>query len=288
MREPRSGTLPAVTSETVLIDGVRLELRRHAGQSAPILMLHEGLGSISAWRDFPARLAQMSGHETIVWSRQGFGRSQARSQAPGRDDLRDEGEVVCRLMDALGIERAHLYGHSDGASIALVMAALHPDRIESLILEAPHVTIEPATLPAIEAAVEAFRTGDLKARLARHHDDPDQVFANWSDTWLSPDFRDWSIEDLLPRVEAPALMIQGTSDVYFSMGQLDRIAAVLASTERLELCGCGHSPHRERTDEVLAAVTRFLATAIQRRTRRLQAPIARPIQKDERHGSGKQ
>lgn len=244
----------------IRVNGVRLELCRHQGREPPILMLHEGLGSISLWRDFPARLAEASGHEVIVWSRQGFGRSQPRSEAPQRGYLVREGEAVRRLLDTIGIERAHLYGHSDGASIALIVAALYPERVESVILEAPHVAIEPMTVTAIAAAVETFRTSDLEARLARHHDDPALVFWNWSQTWLSPDFRDWSIEDLLPRVRAPALLIQGTDDIYFSMGQLDRIAAVLPSTERLELSNCGHSPHREHPEVVLTASANFIKT----------------------------
>jgi pimeloyl-ACP methyl ester carboxylesterase len=196
----------------------------------------------------------------IAWSRQGFGQSDPLPAPPGRDYLHRAAERIPPLLDALGVERAHLYGHSDGAAIALLAAAAFPRRVASLILEAPHVSVEAQTAAAIVAVRDAYPHGELRARLARHHRDPDRVFANWAETWLDPDFQSWSIEDLLPEVTAPVLLIQGKDDPYFSLGQLDRIARVVPATRRLELAGCGHAPYRERSATVLETAADFLQT----------------------------
>jgi pimeloyl-ACP methyl ester carboxylesterase len=245
------------------IQGVQLDLRRWPGpdeskSGRPILLLHEALGAATTWRDFPERLAARTGRPVIAWSRQGFGRSDPLPAPPAPDYLHREAERLPPLLDALGFERAHLYGHSDGAAIALIAAAIAPERVASLILEAPHVTVEAQTAAAIVAVRDAYADGVLRAKLARHHRDPDRVFANWAETWLDPNFQDWSIENLLPRVTAPVLLIQGRSDPYFSLRQLDRIARVVPNTRRLELANCGHAPYRERTATVLETVAAFL------------------------------
>jgi pimeloyl-ACP methyl ester carboxylesterase len=160
-----------------------------------------------------------------------------------------------------------LFGHSDGASIALIHAgAGHP--VAGLILEAPHVFVEEETLAGIREAGAAWRTTDLRARLARHHDDAPRVFADWHDLWLSPEFRGWNIEASLPGIAAPALLIQGADDRYGTRAQLDAIArGVAGRCETLWLEGCGHAPHRDRAGEVLAAATRFVAALGQRQVR---------------------
>jgi len=236
-----------------------LDVRRWPGAEPPILLLHEALGAATAWRDFPERLAAATGHSVVAWSRQGFGQSDPLPDQPlERDYLLRAAERVPPLLDALGIRRAHLHGHSDGAAIALMVAALAPQRVASLVLEAPHVTVEAQTLEAIRAARDPFEHGGLRARLARHHRDPDRVFASWFQTWLDPDFAGWTIEPLLPRITAPILMIQGLDDPYFSLGQLDRIQRAVPTARRLELSGCGHAPFRERMDAVLSAAADFL------------------------------
>ncbi|GAB2174521.1 alpha/beta fold hydrolase [Dongia sp. agr-C8] len=245
-------------SERVPIDSINLDLRRWPGTGTPILLLHEALGAATTWRDFPERLAARTGRPVIAWSRQGFGQSDPLPAPPGRDYLQREAARIPLLLDALGLERAHLYGHSDGAAIALIAAATAPERVASLILEAPHVTVEPQTTAAIVAVRDAYASGALRAKLARHHRDPDRVFAHWAETWLDPAFAGWSIEDLLPRVSAPTLLIQGKDDPYFSLGQLDRIARVVPATRRLELADCGHAPYRERTGTVLETAADFL------------------------------
>ena len=240
------------------VGSVNLDLRQWPGAGTPILLLHEALGAVSTWRDFPERLAAETGHPVIAWSRQGFGHSDPLPGRLGPDYLHREAERVPLLLDALGLERAHLHGHSDGAAIALITAANAPHRVASLVLEAPHVTVEAQTAAAIVAVRDLYGNGDLKRKLARHHRDPDRVFANWAETWLDPGFQSWSIEDLLPRVTAPTLLIQGQNDPYFSLGQLDRIAGAVAGTRRLELADCGHAPYRERTGTVLSTAADFL------------------------------
>jgi pimeloyl-ACP methyl ester carboxylesterase len=196
----------------------------------------------------------------IAWSRQGFGQSDPLPAPPGIDYLHLAAARVPSLLDALGLARAHLHGHSDGAAIALITAAIAPQRVAGLVLEAPHVTVEAQTAAAIVAVSDLYPNGALRAKLARHHRDPDRVFANWADTWLDPDFAAWSIEDLLPRIAAPVLLIQGRDDRYFSLGQLDRIMRAAPQARRLELAACGHAPYRDRPDTVLAAAAEFLQT----------------------------
>lgn len=249
-------------SETsaIRVDGALLEVRRWQGaeQVDPILLLHEGLGSISMWRDFPARLAEATGRTVIAWSRRGYGWSDPLAGPFEPDYMHAEARLLPQVMDRLGVARAVLFGHSDGGSIALIAAALMPDRATALILEAPHVMVEAITVSSIAAIGAAYRPDDLGVKLGRHHRDPDGVFRHWNDIWLDPRFRLWNIEDFLPDIAAPALLIQGLNDEYGTLDQLDRIAAVLPRTERLELPDCGHSPHRDQRDAVIAETAAFL------------------------------
>jgi pimeloyl-ACP methyl ester carboxylesterase len=245
-------------ADILKIGEVNLDLRQWPGAGTPVLLLHEALGAATTWRDFPERLAARTGRPVIAWSRQGFGQSDPRPARPAHDYLQREAERVPPLLDALGLKQAHLYGHSDGAAIALITAAMFPQRVAGLMLEAPHVSVEAQTMTAIIAVRDQYANGQLRAKLARHHRDPDRVFADWADTWLDPGFASWSIEDLLPRVTAPVLLIQGRNDPYFSLGQLDRIARAVPATRRLELADCGHAPYRERTNPVLETAADFL------------------------------
>jgi pimeloyl-ACP methyl ester carboxylesterase len=243
---------------TLLVDDVRLELQRWRGGGVPILLLHEGLGSVSMWRDFPQRLAQATAQSVLAWSRRGYGQS---DPLPGRrepDYMHGEADGVARLMDALAIERAVLFGHSDGASIALIAAARSPDRVAALILEAPHVFVEEMSIASIAKTKQLYSTTSFRQLLGRYHRDPDAVFWAWNDIWLDARFRDWSIEELLPAIRAPTLLIQGRDDEYGTLAQLDRIAAALPAIERVELERCGHAPHRDQPDAVLGATAAFL------------------------------
>jgi len=248
-------------AELAVADGVRLEYRRWPGRGRPVLLLHEALGSFSTWRDFPGRLAAATGREVVAWSRAGHGSSDPAPAGFRPDYLHREADLLPAVMAALGIGSAHLFGHSDGASIALIAAARHPGKVAGLILEAPHVHVEERAIEGVAAMARGYGATGLRQKLARHHADGDRVFRRWSETWLDPHFRDWSIEPLLFAIRAPVLLIQGLEDEYGTLDQLDRIAAALPGCRRLELPHCGHSPHREQPEAVLAAARAFLAEA---------------------------
>lgn len=241
------------------VNNARLAYQRWPGSQPPIMLMHEALGSISIWRHFPAELARASGHEVIAWSRQGYGDSDKPSGHRLSDYLEQEATLVPQVMDALGVTQAHLFGHSDGASIAIIVAALFPDRVASVVLEAPHVNVEQQAIEGIVEARKAYETTDFRQKLQRHHKDVDHVFWAWHDTWISPSFQDWNIERFLTDIHAPTLVIQGQEDEYFSMNQVDLIMAKVPNAHSLALAQCGHSPHRDQQEAVLNAVVTFLA-----------------------------
>jgi len=236
------------------------------------VLLHEGLGCVSLWRDFPARLAGATGLRTLVFSRAGYGASDAEPLPWAVSFMHRQGlEVLGPVLDAAGIDDAILVGHSDGASIALVHAggADPRGRVRALVLLAPHVLCEDLTIRSIEAAREAYERGDLRARLLRHHGaNVDNAFRGWNGAWLDPGFRAWTIEEYLPRVRVPVLVIQGEDDAYGTRRQVDAIAAGCPGpVETLLLPGCGHSPHRDAPDETLGAVAGFVRRLVPERAR---------------------
>jgi pimeloyl-ACP methyl ester carboxylesterase len=248
---------------SVTIRGRRLEVRRIAGAGAgapTLVFLHEGLGSISMWRDFPARAAQASGCPALVYSRAGYGNSDAVRAPRAVRYMHDEAlETLPRLLEELGVREPVLVGHSDGASIALIYAGAL-DRVKGLVVMAPHVFVEDVGVASIARAKAAFETTDLRERLARHHADPEAAFRGWNDVWLHPDFRAWNIEEYLSGIDCPVLAIQGFDDEYGTMAQIDAVARqVSGPVELLRLDRCGHSPHRDQPAAVLEAMTRFLA-----------------------------
>ena len=229
------------------------------GASPALVLLHDSLGSVRTWKDFPERLASATGLPVLAYSRQGFGGSSALTRARWRGYMHHEGEdVLPALLQALNVKRPILFGHSDGASIALIAAGAHPDLARAVILEAPHVFVEPVTLKGIEAAKAVYRSTTLREKLLRYHPQPDEVFANWTETWTAPYFRDWNIEDYVPRIRCPVLMIQGRDDEYGSRAQLDAIKAGREDRTILMLDDCAHSPHRDQPDAVLKAATDFV------------------------------
>jgi pimeloyl-ACP methyl ester carboxylesterase len=243
--------------------GLQLEYVDHPARDSgrpTILMLHEGLGCVAMWRHFPERIATVTGCRTIAWSRAGYGHSQPRLEArTPRYMHREALEALPELLAALGIERPLLFGHSDGGSIALIFAGAFPSIPLGVVALAPHEFVEPETLAGIRAARSAWETTDLRARLARYHADPARVFTEWNDTWLSPAFRDWNIEEYLPAIRCPVLAIQGEDDEYATMRQIDVIAERVADARLLKLAACGHSPHRDQPAAVLAALDGFIA-----------------------------
>lgn len=250
--------MPFVTASSRRLEYVRLDGARPG--RPPLVLLHEGLGSVAMWRDFPARVAAATECEVVVYSRYGYGLSEPLSGPRPTSYMHDEAlHALPALLDALAVRRPILVGHSDGGSIALVHAGGAGRPVAGLVLLAPHVIVEDLSVESIAAARRAYDEGDLRAKLARYHADVDSAFRGWNDVWLHPDFRRWNIEEYLPRIACPVLAIQGTADEYGTMEQLARITRAVPGAEVLALPGCGHSPHRDRPEAVIDAIARFVA-----------------------------
>ncbi len=247
---------------------LRLECRWIAPQrmDAPLIVfLHEGLGSVSMWKDWPTQVCEAAGCRGLVYSRYGYGRSTARP----RDDAwpvdfmhREAHDVLPALLEVLGVnarrDKPVLFGHSDGGSIALLYAARYPDAVAGVIAAAPHILVEDVSVTSIAAARRAYLESDLRVRLGRHHQDVDSAFWGWNDIWLNPEFRAWNIEDDLSRIACPVLAIQGAGDEYGTLEQVRGIRRRAPQTELLEIPDCGHSPHRDQPATVIQAVARFV------------------------------
>jgi pimeloyl-ACP methyl ester carboxylesterase len=218
------------------------------------------LGSLTLWRDFPQRLSEATRRRTLAYSRLGYGASDPLDAPRSVDFMHVEAlDRLPQFLDALRVERPVLFGHSDGGSIALIHAARAGRLVSAVIALAPHVFVEPYGLSSIAEAKRAYLDGDRRAKLARHHADVESAFWGWNDIWLNPDFVSWNIEALLPDIACPVLAIQGVDDEYGTMEQIDRIGRGVRDFYRLELQHCGHSPHRDQPEAVLAAVAAFLA-----------------------------
>ncbi|PKO59529.1 MAG: alpha/beta hydrolase [Betaproteobacteria bacterium HGW-Betaproteobacteria-19] len=250
--------------KTVSIFGTNLEFVRlpsaHPRDDVPAMVfLHEGLGSVSMWRDFPQKVADATGCEAIVYSRVGYGRSDPATRQREVTYLHEEGlAMLPAFVDALGLEQPFLFGHSDGGSIALLCAGGTDVSPSGVIVVAPHVFVEDVTIEGIRQARTLWDTTDLPAKLAKYHNDADTVFRSWQDIWLNPDFRDWNIEDILPAITAPVLAIQGEDDEYATMEQIDRIAAGANDVDLVKLADCRHSPHKDQPQAVIEAVAAFV------------------------------
>ena len=228
----------------------------------PVLVfLHEGLGSIRQWRDFPSRAAQATGCAALVYDRYGYGDSDVLAERRvGVRFMHDEALVALpQVLAALEVESPVLVGHSDGASIALIYAGAG-NPVRGLALMAPHVFVEEMGVRSIEKVKRQFETTDLPQRMGRYHRDARRTFYLWNDAWLDPEFRRWNIEEYLPAIRVPVLAIQGVDDEYGTLAQLASIREkVKGPCEWVELPACGHSPHRDQPETVLAALTRFVA-----------------------------
>ena len=226
-------------------------------RKAPLVFLHEGLGSIRQWRDFPAKVAAATGRRALVYDRYGYGQSDVlREKKRPIGFMHDEALIALPgLLDKLGIENPILIGHSDGASIALIYAGSHKTR--GVVAMAPHVFIEPECLSSIEKISEEFEKGDLASKLGRYHRDARKTFYGWADVWLDPQFEGWDIRgDYLPNIRCPVLGIQGFDDAYGTMAQLDELQRI-SKASLLKLERCGHSPFRDQPEKVLSAVVKF-------------------------------
>jgi len=222
-----------------------------------VVLLHEGLGSVRLWRDFPAALADATGARVVAFSRFGHGDSVPPPRPRTPRFMHEEAlDVLPAVLRAEGIAEPILFGHSDGASIALIHAAAHP--VRAVVAMAPHVFVEELCLAEIREARRAYEEEGLRERMARHHRDPDAAFYGWNDVWLHPEFPQWDITDVLPDVTCPVLLIQGENDQYGTMAQLDAIEArVAGAVERVHL-RARHAPHLEAPAETLAAIAGFV------------------------------
>jgi pimeloyl-ACP methyl ester carboxylesterase len=228
---------------------------------SPLVFLHDGLGSLGLWRDFPGRVADaLGGRTSLVFSRRGYGRSAPVSLPRPITYMHDEAfDALPALLHDHGIDRPVLIGHSDGASIAILYAGAGL-AVDSLVLLSPHVFVERRSIEGIEAAAVAYDTGDLRDRLARHHSNVDVAFRGWNDVWSSPEFAAWDITSSLPSITCPTLVIQEEGDAYGTLAQLDAIESGAGGpVSRLVLPGAGHSPHVDWPDEVIDAIVRHLS-----------------------------
>ncbi len=245
--------------------GHRLEyvdIPAHQVRRPPLIFLHEGLGSVAMWRDFPARVAAATGCRTVVYSRYGFGRSSRRIEPCTPRFMHEEAlRILPALRAELGIVSPVLIGHSTGASMALIHAGAEGSDVAGLVVMAPLVFVEEFNLDSIRAAQEAYRTTDMRQRLAHYHDDVDGVFWGWNDIWLDPRFRSWSIADDLRGIRCPMLAILGDDDEYSTHAQIEAIrrsAVSAAGLDFLQLADCRHSPHRDQPSTVIDAIGRFV------------------------------
>lgn len=252
-------------SGVLVIQGRELEVawagpRPH--EAPTLVLLHEGLGSVALWKDFPHRLAEATGCGVLAYSRAGYGRSAPVDLPRPLTYMHEEArEVLPRILDAANIQQAVLIGHSDGASIALINAsAVRDPRVRGLVLMAPHVFTEPRCLDSIRQAREAYNTGRLREGLARYHVNVDVAFRGWNDAWLDPGFEAWNLEGFIPGLTCSMLLIQGHDDEYATRAQLDAIeAGTSASCRVVWLDDCRHSPHRDRPDTTVSVIQEFIS-----------------------------
>ncbi|MBB3064752.1 alpha/beta fold hydrolase [Limibacillus halophilus] len=258
-----------MVEDYMVIDGTRLEYRwvGEAEAEGPVLVfLHEGLGCVALWRGFPEVLCQALGLRGIVYSRAGYGRSDACALPRPPTYLHAEAlEVLPRVLDRAGVQEAVLIGHSDGGSIALIHASADAaGRVKAIVTLAAHVFNEELSIQGIREAREAFETGDLRDRLEKYHGaNVDCAFYGWNDTWLSAGFRDWNLEAFLPDIEVPALILQGAEDQYGTPFQVAAIVAGIGfSASSALIPDCGHAPHLEQPEVTVALIREFLQPLI--------------------------
>ena len=233
-----------------------------------IVFLHEGLGSVAMWKDFPQQLCEAANYRGLIYSRPGYGKSTPREKdETWQTDFmhRQAFEVLAALLKALDVDTTAnpliLYGHSDGGSIALLFAARYPNNTTGAIVIAPHILVEDVSISSIAQTRVAYQTTELtnlKSRLARHHDDPDSAFWGGNYIWLSPAFRHWNLTQAIKTITCTLLAVQGLDDEYGTLEQIHGIKRVLPYTQLLELADCGHSPHRDQPDALIDACVAFI------------------------------
>lgn len=251
----------------VNIDGVAIAVKQEIirEERPTIIFLHDSLGCIELWRDFPQAICEMTDCNQVVYDRRGYGRSAPFASIKRTNSyLEDEADFLQQLIKAMGIQRPILFGHSDGGSIALIAASKYPADVTAIITEGAHIFVEEITLTGIRHVADAYRETDLKQKLQKYHGDKtEEVFAAWADTWLHPQFRSWNIENFLPGIGCPALIIQGEQDEYGSIAQVNGIInQVSGYSEELLLPSTGHTPHKQAREAVLLRAAAFIKRVI--------------------------
>lgn len=246
------------------IQGKQLEYQCYGptpDQAPTVVMLHEGLGCAALWRDLPRQVAEATGWGVFVYSRAGYGQSD-RADLPRPLDYmtREAMDVLPNVLDAIGLQRGVLLGHSDGATIAAIYAGSTEDfRVRGLVLMAPHFFTEDMGLAEIAKAKIAYETGDMATRMAKYHRDPGNTFRGWNDAWLHPDFKAWNVAEVTDYLRIPSLVIQGADDQYGTLKQVDEIETrSYAPVEVAIIDDCAHAPHLDQPKQVLAATAEFL------------------------------
>jgi len=242
---------------------IEFDVMEHARGKATLVFLHEGLGCIPLWRDFPHVLCEATGCCGLVYDRWGYGNSDPLPTVGSRRSRYMHDEALYSLPEVLErceIDNAILIGHSDGGSIALVYSAVYAGKVRGVITEAAHVFVEDVTLHGIRKAAASFETTDLREKLAKYHGtNTVSMFHGWADTWLSPEFRDWNIVEYLPRISVPLLVIQGEGDEYGTPAQIDAIVTgVTGPAKRCLIPNCGHVPHHQARDTVIDEMKAFI------------------------------
>src|ERR1044071_5506981 len=238
-------------------------------EAAPtFVFLHEGLGCVEMWRDFPEQVVEATGYGALVYSRAGYGKSDGIVLPRRVEFMHDEAlSVLPQILKEFRIDKGILFGHSDGGSISLILAGSGiANNILGLVLEAPHVFVEPIGIESIMKAKQNYEHGSLRASLQKYHgDNVESAFRGWNDVWLNPEFRSWNIESYLPGIKVPALVIQGEQDQYGTLRQVKAIGGASGGlVETVVLSDCRHSPHRDQPDAVLAAISSFIKKHINR------------------------
>ncbi|SEK57208.1 Pimeloyl-ACP methyl ester carboxylesterase [Aquimarina amphilecti] len=249
----------------IFIDANRIRLSddpKSFNHSKPtILFLHDSLGCIELWRNFPNKIKEVTNCNVLSYDRQGYGKSDGFSQTErDKDYLKTEANILAKLIDILRLKEVILFGHSDGGTIALLTAALYPEKIKGIITEGAHVFVEKQTLQGVREAKIAYKTTNLKDKLTKYHyKNTEDVFIMWTDTWLSPQFIDWNIESYLSQIECNSLIIQGENDEYGTLAQVHSIVQKTSGkSEPFIIPNIGHTPHKEATELVLQKTTNFV------------------------------
>lgn len=258
-------TAPWVATGMLVSGGKSLEYACYGpppAQAPTLVLLHEGLGCVALWRDFPQALAKATGLGVFVYSRAGYGQSDTVDLPRPLDYMtREATEVLGGVLDSMQIERCVLVGHSDGATIATIYAGSVADyRVRALVLMAPHFFTEPTGLAEIAKAKTAFEHGTLRHSLAKYHKDPDVAFRGWNDSWLHPDFKDWNVADTIDHLRIPTFALQGRDDPYGTLAQIDEVEArAYSPVDMLVLDACGHAPFQDQPEAVTEAISDFCA-----------------------------